>query len=157
MADDRDLGSYYVAKGLLYPKSTVRYQTDYGVDKHGNPLDASKSLGSWFATDFVMIAFNWSNNFPAAGTLLTEGTWSYFFNDSEEKDNLYSVGRQKANEPGASNGYPAQYGRFDVNGGSGKYAEHGIRPNVVKTIWYLSTAGNVLIKVEFDKEVEVHY
>ena len=158
---NRDLGGYYVASGLIFPKGTVnKYQGDYSLDHRGNSLLTVPNLGSWLATEFIMTGYNYNESFPASGTLLTQGTWSFFFNDSEEKDNVYAVGRQKANilgEGSSITGQPVQYGRFDANAGSGKYAQLEARPNVTKANWYLSTVGNVLIDIEFDKDIEVFY
>jgi hypothetical protein len=52
---------------------------------------------------------------------------------------------------------PEQYGRFEVTAGSGKYTNPNNRPRVVKSKWYISIAGNILIKVTFDEAIEVHY
>lgn len=153
---NRSVGAYYVMTGLMFPKGTVnKYQADYGVDKHGNALQVQDSLGSFVATDFVLSAFNPSSSLPAAGTFLTTGTWAYFFNSEEGQDNLYSIGRQKAGELGESNGNPIEYARCNVDGGTGKYAHHDERPNIVSAKVYLSASGVMLIKVKFDKEIEV--
>ena len=151
----RDLGSYYVLTGLIFPKGTVnKMQADYSLDNNGMPLQPSDSLGSWMAADFVVTAYDLVSNFPASGTRLTEGDWSFFFNDSEDKDNLYSVGRQKAGVLGKSSGQPIQFGRFAIDGGTGKYEHHDKRPKTVSAKMYLSVFGSVLIKIRFDKEIE---
>ena len=155
---NRDLGSYYVAKGLIFPRGTVsKNQADYSVDQNNTSLLSIDNLGMWFANEFVLVAYNNSDNFPVAETVVTDGTWVFMFNNSTWKDNLYATGRQKAHELNPSSNEPAQYGRFEVSAGSGKYADHEGRPRVVKSKWYLSTAGNVLIKVTFDEEIEVHF
>jgi len=154
----RNLGSYYVAKGLIFPRGTVsKNQADYSVDKDNVSLLDVDSLGMWISNEFVLVEYDNGEFFPVAETVLTDGTWVFMFNNSTWKDNLYAAGRQKAHAVNPSSNEPEQYGRFEVTAGSGKYAHAEGRPSVIKSKWYLSTAGNVLIKVTFDEAIEVHY
>jgi len=154
----RTIGSSVIATGLIYPKGTVnKYQADYTVDHHGNPLNPANSLGGWVAEEAIVTEYDLVSNFPANGTRLSVDNWSFFFNDSEDQDNLYAVGRVKASVLGESNGSIVQYGKLDVNGGTGEFKEESSRPRMVDANFYLSTAGNMLIKVKFDKEIEVKY
>jgi hypothetical protein len=158
----RDLGVNTLLTGLIFPKGTVsKNQSDYSVDKDGNALDVDDRLGSWVAVENVVTSYDLTSPYQTPGTILSFALWSYFFNSSTEKNNLYSTGRVKAatyadNYPSTSN--PFLYGRFEVTAGSGDFAaEDDSRPRVVETKLYLSTVGNMLITVKFDEEIEVHY
>jgi hypothetical protein len=151
----RPQGSYYATTALIFPGGTVgKNQSDFSVDKHGNPINFNDNLGVAYVKD-TMIRGLVFTNVPPVGTLIEQAAWSFHFKHSCDGGNdIYAMGLAKVGN------FPAQSGKsiydlaFGVTGGSG--CNRTIDKNSFKAKVYLSQTGPVvsLVKVKFKKEIE---
>ena len=151
----RPQGSYYVTNGFIFPGGTVsKHQTDFSVDRHGNPINLNDNLGMAYITETLLQDVDFGTP-PAAGTVIEASQVIFDFKRSCDDHNTLSAIGLTTFEM-----FPPQVGEAvlrmiaDVVGGSGCNQDHSKNSFTSKT--YLPQTGSMaaLIQIEFDKEIE---
>src|SRR5579872_3191046 len=115
----RSIGGNYLINGLVYPGGTIKKnQATYAVDKHGNALNASNSLGMWFCFGKMLNTLDFAH-LPARGTLLELCEHHIQFNENCEGDvnDFYALGNTIMGIAGFNT--PLLVGNFGIVGGTG--------------------------------------
>lgn len=149
-------GSYYVTNPFILPGGTVsKYQSDYLVDKHGNPINFDNdSIGTAYLMDVMLQTLDLIT-YPPVGTVIEMAQWQLQFK-KECHDNLNSIfamGFATMGILSVGTGQAAFEYDFGVTSGLG--CNDNTHNNNFTAKVYLSANGqSTLIKIKFDKEIE---
>lgn len=151
----RPQGSYYETNVFIFPGGTVsKSQTDFSIDKNGNPINLNDNLGMAYFISTLLQTVDFSNT-PPAGTLIEQSEFRFNFkNACNGINNLYAMGFA------AMGTFPPQTGKSIITafggvvGGSGCNQDN--QNNSFTAEIYLAQTGSVvtLIEIKFDKEIE---
>lgn len=147
----RPLGANYIANGLIYPGGTIdtTNQASFLVDKCGNLLTCANSIGTFWESSDVLLAYALLAP-PAAGTLTTLSDYAFYFNTNGST--ITGEGFLKPTGVVAPNqaGYE---GKFAETGGTGKNDDrtHDYKVKFIPSAGFLQ----LVIEIEFDKAIKV--
>ena len=145
----RPQGSSFVTNAYIFPGGTVsKSQSSYLVDKNGDPLDFSESLGMAYVFDKLVVDLDFED-LPPVGTLTDISEWQFVFKtDCHDKANiLCAFGSGRSGILGA--GEVLQYFVLPVVKGTGCNA----RDNSCTGKVYAALDGSALIKITFDQDI----
>lgn len=151
----RPQGSYYVTNAFIFPGGTVsKHQSNFFVDKHGNPLDFENgTLGMFYIKDTMLQTVDFGN-FPAEGTVTETSEWQLQFNEECDGINaLFATGFAKTGIFTIGQGDAILEFFMALIGGLG--CNENVHHNNCTAKVYVGENGETsLIKIKFDKEIE---
>jgi len=154
----RPFGSYYYLSGLIFPGNTVNpNQPNYTVSKHGVPLNASNSLGDFWAAGQVIFPELNLPQVPLTPTDLELFECDFLFKPRgiNRANNLFTYGILTS---GVLDSIPPVQALLinnaAVTGGSGLNAEAG--GSLKALIYFQPATGSLLVDVFFDCPVKYH-
>jgi hypothetical protein len=153
----RPQGSYYEISALIFPGGTIgKNQTDYSVDKHGNPIDLNDNIGIAYFLETMIQALDFSGPLPPMGTMIEQSEWRLNFKDScNGTNNIYTMGLAKVGHLPPQTGKEVYNLSGGVTGGSG--CNRTIDKNSFKAKIYIPQTGSAvvaLVNVEFHDDIQ---
>lgn len=152
-------GGYFYLNGYIYPKGTIKQsQSNYAVDRKGNPLTAANSFGSFLWTGNLISDVTFNSSFPTSGTLVEALRWDFNFNKpcgshcNPKDNNMIAFGQLQAGVMSANNALFLASGMPVI---STECNENGNVITEAKVYWNGSTSNpQYLIKITFQNKVE---
>lgn len=118
----RPQGSYYITNAFIFPAGTVsKRQSDFSVDKKGNPIDANDNIGMAYFLETMLQTIDFATPIvPARGTIVEDSEWRFNFRyPCHGENNIYALGLGRMGIVPPQLGKPILDFSFGVLGASG--------------------------------------
>lgn len=118
----RPQGSYYVTNAYIFPGGTLsKDQTDFSIDKKGNPIDQNDSIGMAYILETMLQTVDFSTPvIPPKGTVVEDSEWRLNFKyPCRGENNIYAMGLGRMGTIPQQIGKPILDFSFGVTGASG--------------------------------------